>query len=195
MGPLDLNTVPGFKEAQEAEQTARELAFISPTLPLCGIEVRQLTPRLWLLLNGLGCAFLKGITPGPEDIAMFFWFMSPKYSRDLAARDEFIKTEVIHLKFIETAQAIYAFLGNAFIDSPPATQASDQKSYWAHIGGLIHLIASAYGWDDEAIMDKPLARLFQYAKILRYSRNPKEPRFNASDRYVSQWLRDQNQGN
>ena len=194
MGPLDYSSIPGFAEAAKDEKNARELSFLAKTLPVAGIEVNHLTPRLWLMLSHMECAFVTGEAPQAEDVARFFWLCSPLYKRDAAARAEYVQNVVSPLMYLETCREIYRYLETVFIDAPPSAGSGDGRAYWAPVASLVHFMADAYGWDDEQILDKPLARIFQYAKILRHRRNPREPKFNRSDSLISKWLADQNGG-
>lgn len=190
MSFFDPNSVPGYAEAVEAERTNRDLAFIGLPVPLCGVVVRQLTLRHLLLLEHCGNAFICGGIPEPSDVALFLWFLSPDYCLDPKKRDEFVRG-VARLKMVESVLAIRAFLDGAFMDAPQNLDGG--KAYFSTAAGLVSMLAREFGWDDEAILEKPVARLFQYQKAILHRYRPDLPLFNPSDALISRWLAKRNE--
>ncbi len=190
MGLLDLDAIPGYREACAAEQANRNLATLPFVIPLCGIDVRQLTPQHVVLLNYCRNAFIEGgRAPQPEDIAFFLWVISPEYSLERKKRDKFIRRNVAKLRYRESIIAINEYLAQAFQDAPGAGTA-DGPQYIAPVVYLVDLFASQYGWDDRKTLETPLAALFQYMRAIRLRTNPKAIMFNRSDALKSQHLRD-----
>lgn len=195
MSLLDYSEIPGYLEAVEKEQTGRDLAFLPFGVPLCGITVRQLTARHVILLRNCGNAFFCGRDPGPEDVAMFLWFVSEEYCLDRKKRNEFIAAHLRKLKFAAAVKAIADFIADSF-DSAPASAGSSQiKNYTSAVAVLIDVLAREYGWDDEAILEKPIARLHQYIRLILKRNNPGLALGNRSDNFISQWLVKRNGGN
>ena len=191
MSLTDAAGIPGYAEAVEREQACRDLAFVGYDVPLCGRPARQFTIRHWLLLLHCDNAFVTGAVIEPADVAMFLWFVSPQFSLDAAERAKFIKEVSTRVEFAASIVEIRAYLDGAFIDAPPHGGAP-AKPYYSSATSLIAMIAGEYGWDDEAIMDKPLARIFQYAKEIIHRSNPRLPQFNPSDVFISRWLANRN---
>jgi hypothetical protein len=54
---------------------------------------------------------------------------------------------------------------------------------------MVEIMAHSYGWDDEATMQKPVARLFQYMRLIQRRNDPKAILFNRSDAVISNHLR------
>src|SRR5689334_706017 len=73
--------IPGYREAVKREMDIRDAAFLNITADICGIPIRQMTPRDYLILDGLGSPILDGriATASREDIVKFLWFLSPEY--------------------------------------------------------------------------------------------------------------------
>ncbi len=189
MSLLDLDAIPGYREACESEQANRNLATLQFTVPLCGIEVNQLNPRHVVLLNFCHNAFIEGgRTPRPEDICFFLWVISPQYSLDTKKRDKFIKRHISKLKYLESIGEINEYLSRTFQDSPGRSDANGPQ-YVAPVVFLVDLFASQYGWEDTKTLNTPLAALFQYMRAIRLRMNPKAIMFNESDTIKSKHLR------
>lgn len=193
MSLLNPNEIPGYAKAIAKEQTVRDLAFLDAPLPLCGIRVRQFTPRHWILLQRCGCPFLVGGPVTRDDVFMFLWFVSPEYCLDLAKRDEFLRVLCEVGKDCHPIKEIEAYLDDAFQDMPGGAGAREGmvKSYMASVTVLVDAIAAEYGWDDDAILEKPLARLFQYMRRIAQRHRPDKMLFNRSDRLIGEWRRKQ----
>lgn len=188
MNLYDPNDIPGYREAREREQANRDLAFLDFPIPLCGVIVRQFNLKHLVLLGNLGNAFVsRAELPTAVDIAQFLWVVSTEYSLDDKARDKFVK-KLRKLKYGACLAEINAYLAQAFQDAPPAAGDSG-KLYTSSCASLVELIAHEYKWDDETIMQKPIARLFQYVRLIKVRYNPKALLFNKSDALISENLR------
>ncbi len=188
MSLIDLDAIPGYREACEKERENRNLAVLALTVPLCGVSAHQLMPRHVCLLTYCQNAFLGGgAPPQPEDIAFFLWAVSPDYCLDVKKRDRFIKAKVANLPYARSCREIFDYLDRAFQDSP-GRSGSGGTQYVAPVVFLIDLFASQYGWTDEKTMTTPLAALFQYMKAMRMRTNPRAPIFNPSDVIKSRFL-------
>lgn len=186
MSPLDFNSIPGYAEAVNTEQVNRDLAFLRDPLPICNIAVGHMTARRFLILSGCKNRFIVGGQLRPEDVAMFLWFVSPRYSTTPGEREAFISEYIRPLVFVDACREIIAYLGRAFQDSNPS--AGGGKEFTSAVAGIVDLLASEYGWNDEAILDMPLARVFQYIRRIQMRRNPEAPMINRSEKYIAEWL-------
>lgn len=184
---FDPHQIPGYTEACEKEQANRDLAFLDLPIPLCGIVARQFCLKHLVLLGNCGNGFLtnKG-QPQPEDIAQFLWIVSAEYSLDAKKRTKFVR-KLGGLKFLQAIADIEEYLARAFQDSPQG--GSGGKQYTADCAWLVEIMAHEYGWDDETIMQKPIARLFQYLRLINKRYNPKALLFNRSESIVTNHLR------
>lgn len=186
MSPLDFNQIPGYAAAVNSEQVNRDLAFLPECLPICGVPICHITARHFLLLAGCRNRFIAGGQLRAEDVAMFLWFMSPRYSTTPGEREAFVAEYVRPLDFVAACREIVAYLGRAFQDSNPADGGG--KEFTSPVAGIIDLLAAEYGWDDDAILDKPLARIFQYFRRIQMRKNPEAPMINRSEKYIGEWL-------
>lgn len=192
MGSLiNYSEIPGYLEAVNREQTVRELAFLPVPLPICGVPIRHMNMRHYMLLQGCGNRFVCGGRPGPADVLGFLWFLSPEYSTQAGAREKFAKdyAKAWRSRFSELCGGIVEYLDGVFQDSP-ASDGTKSKSFTAAAAGMVDTLASQYGWRDEDILEMPIARIFQYYKRIEARLNPKKPQFNRSDAVISKWLRD-----
>lgn len=189
MNLFDPNQIPGYTAAREREQANRDLSFLSLPIPLCGVVVRQFNLRHLILLGNLDNAFIthtRAVEVG--DVAQFLWVVSQDYSLDEKARTKFVK-KLREVKFLAAVKEINEYVESAFQDAPAGASATG-TTYTANCASLVELMAHEYGWDDETIMQKPIARLFQYVRVIQKRYNPKAILFNKSDQIISQNLRD-----
>lgn len=189
MNLFDPNQIPGYTEAREREQANRDLSFLNLPIPLCGVVVRQFNLKHLILLGNVDNAFITH-TRAPEvsDVAQFLWIVSTEYSLEEKARTKFVR-KLKDVKFLPAVKEINEYIDTAFQDAP-AGSAATGKTYTANCASLVELMAHEYGWDDETIMEKPVARLFQYLRLIQKRHNPKVILFNKSDQIITQNLRD-----
>ncbi len=187
MSLIDYNAIPGYAEAVKAEQANRDLAYLKDCPPICGVAVRHMNARHWILLAGCGNKFITGGRPAIEDVAMFLWFLSPAYSVTPEDRDVFVAAICHRLVLMEAVGPIREYLDRTFQDCAQGG-AGDSKYYTAPIASTVDLLAREYGWTDEHILEMPLARLFQQLRRIEMRYDRKKPQFNRSDKLVSDWL-------
>lgn len=184
--------IPGYQEAVSEERWSRDLAFFDFPIPLCGVMVRQLCPIHYALLDRAKNRFVSGGIIRPEDVAQLLWIVSEDFSTDATKRDAFIADIGPRVSFIGARVEINGYFDRAFMDAPPSGGVG-QRSYTSWLASIVHLVASEYGWDDTAILNKPFARIFQYVRCIQKQNNPRAPQFNPSDRLVSLHLAERNQ--
>lgn len=179
------DSIPGYKEAIREERAARDMSMLSRLVPLCGLMVRQFTPRHWLLLTNAGNAFTKeGTTILPEDIAYFLWVVSTEYNNEQASLNSFVE-KIASLPYMESVTEINEYIEVAFQDVlPSVANGLGSKNYTSTCASLVDLLACEYGWDDESILEKPIARILQYQRQIRLRRNPRAPLFNRSETVI-----------
>ncbi len=209
---MELAKIPGYNEAiadaAAEEMRLRDRAFLDLPEQICGIQVRPLTPRLCGILFSIKNPLLCGGKWNPvsesEQILMFLWVVSPRFSRsDDAARIAFIAEHSLQLKLPDALNETYAFLDRMLFDAPPGARQKNAVVNTSWIASLNHRIAEKYGWQDEVldahgepvigagIMDKPLPRLFQYLREIQAD-GGSMPAFNplqdkATQRIVREW--------
>lgn len=183
--------IPGYAAAIEAERSNRELAFLAQPIPLCGVPVRQMTPRHLLLLKGIGNRFIMGGRPDAGDVAIFIWVLSTEYTTGHQEQISFCKKLIKGINLSKSIGEVFQFLRMVFQDSPEGT--SQDKLYTAPIASMVDLFGNQYGWTSDDTLEQPLARLFQLAREITRRLNPKAPMVNKSDRYIGEWLQRQNE--
>lgn len=191
MSFIDPDAIPGYRAAVIAEQTDRDLALLE-TIPICGLPCRQISLRVWMILNQCGNAFIVGGRPAtPEEVAVFLWFLSPSYCLSEKERQKFVKRKVLPLfragKLAWCVAEICVHLRRAFRDAPGG--GGNRKEYVNPCAAVIDSIASEYGWTADYIMALPIAALFLYQRAARMRHNPKAVMFNESDEFLSLHLR------
>lgn len=195
---MSLLDIPEYAAAVNAETVARELAYMPRPVPICGVSIVHLSARRFMVLAGCGNRFLVGGTLRAIDVAFWLWAMSPDYSTEPRAREQYVKRTVgprlkTYVLQLETAQAIRAYMAGALQDRP-AGGGSDDKLYTAGVTGLVDLFGSEYGWTLEQVMEAPLAVLFQQIKRIERRNNPRAVQFNPSDRVLAQVVRERLNG-
>lgn len=193
MGLLDLDSIPEYAEACAEERAARDLALLADPMPLCGVVVHQLAPRHTLRLGYCQNAFVtpgKGI--GPEDVAMFLWFVAVDYSFDQRKRDRFVR-KISRLPMLDSVKSINGYLETAFMDAPGG--AVGGKMYVAPVAIYVDLMGHEYGWPAAVTLGTPWGVLFQLLKRIKRRYNPKALQFNPrSDGALSRYLQARNRG-
>ena len=189
--------IPGFREAVERENAIRDAAFLDIPETICGIEVLPMTPRHFLLLDGIGSPFVVGGLPTAEAIAQFIWVVSPEFRvirgwRDRLAQYRFVK-RCRKINWVDAVKAIDQYINDAFQDSPGAKSGTSNLHDWSWVAALVDQIASTYHWSEVDILSIPVKRLFQYSRIVRRRDDPKAIFFNPRDRVRGEWLRERNQ--
>lgn len=189
-----------FAEERAREDARREEAFLDLPKSLCGEEVRQITPMDLLVLNGVGNAFVAGGNPEPEDVAIFLWWMNVQNDKSDTWSNERRKKKMIRrvgaLPLLESCKDIVAFVEAAFQDAPNEGGKSEGRGVsTCFITPLVLSVACETGWDEQDILNKPLARLFQYTKSIR-ARKMGDAFIDIapSDRLTSEFLSELSQG-
>jgi hypothetical protein len=127
-------------------------------------------------------------------VARFLWVVSPlgsvRVSRALTRdRTRFIKS-CRKLPFLETCAEIYAYVEDAFADSPASSgekSSAPSPTSWAAV--LVDLFAREYGWRADYVLGIPLKCAFQYLRAITKHHRPDAIFFNPHDRVVGNYLR------
>lgn len=166
-----------YAVAVEKERIVRDASFFPVNERIGPFDVRPMTLRHYLMLRAMRSPLLGKALPSTNDLAAFLWVVSPDFSLCVKARNKFLKkcrrsfvsTRFFRQKKLKVAAEIInaarAYVDEAFQDAPPQTQtATFDKEYYSDAAAICARFARVFGWDDEAILDKPLKRLFQYLK-------------------------------
>jgi hypothetical protein len=214
---VNLLEIPGYREAVEKERADRDASFIDAPEVLGGFSIAPLTLRRFLVLQAINHPFIRGVIPSPMELVAFLWYMNPEYKiggrkpRSFAnaasglippsrrSSDGFWgrvrkrKEDRVLARVALLIAQIRNWLDDIFRESGGGPHVKGYvKEYWSFGIHVIFQLAQETGWSEQAILDIPLKRLFQYRKFLRKTLNPKAPLFNPSDRILGDWMKEQN---
>ncbi len=183
---MQLSQIPGYERAERRgrrlEDARREWAFLGTCEKLCGVRVCLLTLRMFAELIAIRSPFLCGGDIGGEDVVLFLWRLSPRFSRDdheLRLRF-FARVRAVAFEpeeFRRAVRSVFRFIDRMLCDRPPSSTGGSQSDV-SFVASLVHEIATAYGWDRDTILDTPMPQVFQYVRKIQREHNPKLPRFN-----------------
>lgn len=198
MNPLE-NQVPGLREALDREASTRDESFLDLPRLICGFEALPLTPRHLLLLNGVSSPFICGGVPLPEDVALYLWILSPQFLAGQSFRARWRRSRFLRrarsIEYIPAVEAIRDHLDDAFMDAPSGEGGTAQPVACL-TASLVDLFASEYGWPQSETLSTPLARLWQYRRLITRRDNPKAVLVNRySARVTGDWLAELNAAN
>lgn len=185
---LKLSDVPGLAEAFKRENDIRDASFLDITANICGVEIRQMTPRDLLILDGLGNPLMAGGLPSPAQLADFLWKLSPRYQEGNSVRRFLFARSIRKLDYITAVRACWKYVEDTFQDSP----ASSGVSSTPYAGWCAYLVCNLSSNPVEAekvILNTPLKRLFQYLKVIRRKNDPDCPMHNPSDKVKGDYIR------
>lgn len=188
---IDWNTIPGYREAVEHENSIRDAAFLGVNELIAGIEVVPLTAERFLILDGIKSPFVCNGVPTAVDVALFLWVCSPEFSiSDKKARGQFMR-RARSVNYTEACYGGTKYIEDTFTDAPGGG-ATGKQSYASWMASIVDILASEYHWAEKDILTIPLKRLFQYLRMITLRHNPKAILFNKSERIRSAWLAEQN---
>lgn len=175
------------------EQARRDLAFFRPRACALGVQLRPLSVRSWVTLETAGAggmlanpdaATLRQVVDylfihGPDWTSVLaerprvtFSWRWPFVTFDPRARRARLLRRALRCTTAEIATVIATIreeVSFAFNDSPAGDGAGaiPQSSVAADV---VHALASAYGWTEDAILDLPLERFWQYWRAIQRER-------------------------
>jgi len=213
-----LDIIPDYREALVAEQFRRDAAFLPVAEQIAGFALRPVRLRDYVALRLCRSPFLvaTGSPAQPQDVANFLWLLSPDYVPGVnpVERQEharrcrrifFPRSQPRWLRFgwmcrdVEAANArrfknfsaivtaIEDFVENTMADGVCAGGATG-ASYYSDAAGICGLLAREYGWSEEAVLDLPLTRIWQYLNEIKRSHGAKVSLNNPSDHVRARWL-------
>lgn len=179
---ISYNEVPGFQAAVKRENDVRDAAFLDLTANICGIEIRQMTARDLLILDGIDNPILSGGLPSPAQLAHFLWLLSPEYRERSPFRRYLFARRVRKLPYIDAVKECIRYVDLTFQDSPggSATMTRPFAGWCAHL--IDGIAQGGYGWSEYSILNMPLKRTFQYLKCIRRRLDPDYRPHNPSDK-------------
>lgn len=192
--------VPGYADAIDRETRGRDIAFLGLTEFICGIEVLPFSPYHFLRLSLVGCPFVCGGIPEPEDVSRFLWVVSPKFKDNALMLTRWRRNQFVAMKcrplvssdqIDNTIQAIGKYLEFALSDCDGDSSGSKRSSF-SCAAGLVDRLASEYGWSEQTILRMPFNKLFQLLRSLQLRHDPECPLINPSDKIRLRWISERN---
>lgn len=188
-----------WSEERAKEDARREQAFLDLPMTVCGEELRAMTPRDLLLLNGVESPFVCPFEPTAGDIALFLWVLHKDNKGadswgERRARGRMIR-RVASRGFMQSVKECEGYVDEIFQDAPAGSvgQGERRPLGTCFIAPLVISIALETGWAQADIIGTPLPRLFQYSKAIRARNDGKDFVDTApSDRLTGQFLNELN---
>ena len=193
--------MPGVAEAllkaQSSQFTTRENSLLDLTYDLCGVKVRTMTIRDYVLLDKIGSPFLYRKEPSVDELGLFLWMLSPQFIKwvdgkgwrgwmpmlqPLAAL--FYGSKVRRMfgenPPVTTEPLVvecFKYIDTMFLDSPPSV-ANGSESCLSYLTGWFDSLQSEYRFTKDEVWTTGLPELFQRLNAIRQRRNPGVPAFN-----------------
>lgn len=178
---------PGFAEAVKAENDIRDAAFLDLTANICGVEIRQMTPRDLIILEGIGNPVAQKVRFSKEDVFDFLRVMSVHYRPGAWFNAWRIKRAVNHMDAKDAIPALIKYLDATFQDSPSGGGAGIPYAGWCAY--YADIFGSEYGWPMERTLSTKLKVLYQLLKCIRRRHDPECILMNPSDKIKGDALR------
>jgi hypothetical protein len=173
---------PEMAEAARRESERRADAFVDgATFNVCGEEIRLMTPRDLLMLDGFENAFVCAAVPTPEDLQWFLWVLSvqnngsPYSWRNRWRKGRCYARVALREDFEADAGEVYAYLDRLWLDEPAAAtkdEAGERKARKPAtvycLAPLLVNVAGSVGSVDpmsgQLLAHTPIPRLLQYQR-------------------------------
>jgi hypothetical protein len=194
---LNLNEIPGYKDAVDRAMVLREATYVDHREDICGVEVLQLTPRMFAALDVAGNPLLKhNRLPDPADMIQFLWALSPRFIAGNGWRARWRRRRMARacrrISYARLLERIDRYMEDQLQDSQGGSGAQAAMPLAGFVATLVHRIATAYGWEEDAIADTPIVRLLQYLKLIDRD-NGRKICWNPGDKERGEYLREVNQ--
>lgn len=179
--------------AKQKQFRTREDSLLGLTYDLCGMKVRTMTIRDYVLLDRMESPFIHRIEPNEKDLALFLWLLSPQFKKwcnrkwfsFLQPVAAFLHGRKVKRKFCrnipESSEPIvlkcFEYIETMFFDSPPSLRGGGE-SCTSYLTGWFDSLQSEYKYTDVEIWSKGLPELFQRLNAIRQRNNPNVPSFN-----------------
>lgn len=163
---------------EEKTKRERDLFWSSATVDyVCGLPTRPLTMRAVVDLTMAGNALFNSSEPAFGDLAALLWRLSPCYGKRFQAWHKWRLTR--RLKKIGRNRVYYGVL--EFLDSSYRETAENTKGAKGEDNGLprlnptaaiIDALCNQYGMSQDAVLDMPLANVWQLLRCINTRTNP-----------------------
>ena len=198
---LCFSEMPSVVEALQAAQAkqflTRENSLLNLVYDLCGVKVRTMTIRDYVLLDKIGSPFINRQEPKLDELALFLWILSPQFVKwcdgkgwrgwitVLQPMAALLHGRKIRIKFgsnppVTTEPLVIAcfdYIDTMFFDSPPSL-AKGRDSCLSYLTGWFDAMQSEYHFTSDQVWEMGLPELFQRLSAIRQRRNPSVPSSN-----------------
>lgn len=184
MGPNELfgylwatKYLPAIADRVKLDSQRRAEAFADATVTVCGEELRLMTPRDLLMLDGFESPFVTyQRLPSPEDCAFFIWQMHARNTRagiwNAWRRGRCYERIAVRPDLAEDVAEIEEYCARVFIDVPPPEAGNTGKErkppsiYFlaAMLGDACAAIGPHDPMSGALLADTPIPRLIQYLR-------------------------------
>jgi hypothetical protein len=180
--------IPGLRETEEAFRDEQLEAFTGIEIPICGIEVRPFTPRMFIELDGVENDLMRDVKgPRVEHLAMFLWRISQEFDRLNAGKRARFLCQFRRVEYGPAVLGVRDYLRRTYSAMPLIGGRGETVAVWPSV--LVHLIAKEYGWTEDVILDTSFRRIWQYLNRIFESRDPKyRQACSESLRLRAEWL-------
>lgn len=180
-----------FTEAFRKQAIARDESFFdAPSegkIPLCHLTLKTL-----LILQLAENPIVSGGDVARDDILAYLWLHSPKF-KEGEFRDKF-DISLLHFKddyLLSVALDHYEYQMIELCDNEYAQRVEDESTPDRRLSNItayyVHLLASAYNWEEEKIINLPINRLIQYKNLILGADDPGYKANLLTDRVVSKF--------
>lgn len=197
MPPNDYTELEGYreaaKEAFEKQQGIRERSLIGEMESVGGFNLRFISLRTYAALRWMQNSFVtSGVVPTLEDACFFVWIHCAEY-KDAGGffrtlRNRYYRRRIGKRMNALKMHEIEAWTYEQFQDfdkgesSGPSAPPSTAETAW-----IPEALAKEYGWDDQMILDMPIARITQYLRLRRLRNNSKYTPYQLTDEVNDQF--------
>lgn len=176
-------------EAESEERFQRTVAFLNLPERISGLWVMPMTLRHVVVLESIGSPFVCGGTPTANDVVNFLWILNPKFERSKTAKQWFYLWHCRKLNAVDTVKGIISFLNEAFSDSIGGG-GSNSRQFICNTTAVVGLIASEFGWSEDAILDLSVRKSLGYCRFIIKRRNPGAFIPSRAVGVVADWIRE-----
>ena len=187
-----------LERAYAREREVRDYAMLGLPHEVCGIQIRPLTLRSYMLLSFVRNPFIVGGEMNLEDAAQFLWLLSVNYlppSGGFVQRfKSFFRRKRLMRKIAvipdgELLDGIEEFIEEMFMDCPGGKKNGAPRSI-SLAAELVNIFRGSFNRAE--LMETALPEIWQH---LRYCSDSTAPKFNKfSDRVKARFLAQLNNG-
>jgi hypothetical protein len=148
---------------------------------------------MFLELDGVGNDLMREVqAPQVDHLAMFVWRISQDFDRLNVWRRRRFLHRFRRVPYGATVIDCREYLRRNYAPMPTiAVENVQTVAAWPSV--IVHVLASEYHWTEDAILDLPFRRLFQYLNRIFEKRDPKYRQQSvAALRLRDEWLQKMN---